>query len=62
VSKSALAQPFPSRTDTLKFQFDPGLPTATPLLARLTVDGVTSQVDVQWTPFPPVFNGPWVTL
>ena len=62
LSKSAPAQPFPTRTDTLQFQFDPGLPTATPLLARLTVDGVTSQVDVQWTPFPPVFNGPWVTL
>ncbi len=62
VSKSAPVQAFAGNVSSLTFQFDPGLPTAVPLLARLTVDGVTSQVQVQWTPFPPTFNGPWVTL
>lgn len=63
VSKSASAQSFPgSVTSSLTFQFDTGLPAATPLLARLQLDGVTSQIAVDMTVFPPVFKGPWVTL
>ena len=62
VSKSAQAQPFTGNVTSLTFQFDAGLPVATQLLGRLQVDGVTSQVQVTWTPFPPTFSGPWVTL
>lgn len=62
VSKSAQAQPFTGKVSSLTFQFDPGLPTAVNLLGRLQVDGVTSQVQVTWSPFPPTFSGPWVTL
>jgi hypothetical protein len=62
VSKSAQAQPFTGKVSSLTFQFDAGLPAAVQLLGRLQVDGVTSQVQVAWTPFPPTFSGPWVTL
>ena len=62
VSKSALAQPFTGNVTSLTFQFDPGLTTGANLLGRLQVDGVTSQVQVNWTPFPPTFDGPWVVL
>ncbi len=66
VSKNALAQPFTGQVSELTFQFDPGLPIGTlpptNLLGRLVVDGVTSQVQVNWTPFPPIFSGPWVVL
>jgi hypothetical protein len=47
---------------TLTFLFDTGLPTATDLLARLTVDGVTSIVQITTPPAPLTFAGPWVTL
>jgi hypothetical protein len=46
----------------LTFEFDAGLPLATKLLGRIQVDGVTSQVQVNWTPFPPTFEGPLVVL
>jgi len=62
VNRSAPAQPFTGNVTSLTFQVESGLPTATPLLGQLLVDGVSSLVAVQWTPFPPVFNGPWVTL
>lgn len=62
VSKTASAQVFPNQATKLDFIFDPGLPVATKLLARLQVDGVTSQVQVDLVPFPPIFKGPWVTL
>jgi hypothetical protein len=62
VSKSAQAQPFTGNVSSLTFQFDAGLPVAVQLLGRLQVDGVTSQVQVTWSPFPPTFSGPWVTL
>lgn len=69
---SADAQPLPndSPATTLTFLFDPGLPTATDLLARLVIDGVPSIVQItinpplpgQLVPPPPSFAGPWVTL
>jgi hypothetical protein len=63
----APAQPFlttnppGSATGALGFQFPPGLPSGAQL-ARLRVDGVTSQVQVNWTVHPPVFTGPMVTI
>jgi len=62
VSKNALAQGFSGNVTSLTFQFDPGLTLGANLLGRLQVDGVTSQVQVNWTPFPPTFEGPWVVL
>jgi hypothetical protein len=62
VSKSAPAQWFSGNVSALTFEFDPGLPLATKLLGRIQVDGVTSQVQVNWTPFPPTFEGPLVVL
>lgn len=46
---------------SLSFIFPAGLP-AGPLLGRLTVDGVTSQVSVNFNATPPVFTGPMVTI
>jgi hypothetical protein len=62
VSKNAPAQWFSGNVTTLTFEFDPGLTLGANLLGRLQVDGVTSQVQVNWTPFPPTFKGPWVVL
>jgi hypothetical protein len=62
VNRSAPAQPFSGNVTALTFQMEPGLPTGKKLLGQLSVDGVSSQVLVTWLPFPPVFNGPWVTL
>jgi hypothetical protein len=64
VCLSADAQPLPNDNpvSTLTFLFDPGLPTATDLLARLIVDGVPSVVQIPPPPAPPSFIGPWVTL
>jgi len=50
-----------SATGTLSFQFPLGLPSGAQL-ARLLVDGVTSQVQVNWHVHPPVFTGPMVTI
>ena len=59
---TAPALPFTGKANTsLSFQFPAGLP-AGQLLGRLQVDGVTSQVDVDWTLHPPVFTGPMVTI
>lgn len=59
---TAPALPFTGNANSsLDFQFPPGLPTG-PLLARLTVDGVTSAVQVNWAVHPPVFTGPMVTV
>jgi hypothetical protein len=59
---TAPALPFTGTANTsLSFQFPVGLP-AGQLLGRLQVDGVTSQVDVDWMVHPPVFTGPMVTI
>src|SRR5262249_1226889 len=54
------ARPFTGNVASLDFDF-PLLP-ASPALARLQVDGVTSQVQVDWQAQPPTFTGPMVTL
>ena len=51
---------FDAPTDTFAFQF-PTL-AAGAYLARLQVDGVESPIQVQWTPPPPVFIGPKLTV
>jgi hypothetical protein len=61
-SATAAAEPFTGNNNTsLNFIFPADLP-AEPLLGRLSVDGVTSQVQVDWTQHPPVFTGPMVTI
>jgi hypothetical protein len=62
LSVSAPAESFSGKVSTLKFQFAAGVPTGTGLLGRLVIDGVSSQVAVDWTFHPPVFTGPLVTL
>lgn len=65
VSLSADAQPFPNKNpvSSLNFLFSSGLPTATNLLARLEVDGVSSVVQANIPKSgPPSFIGPWVTI
>jgi hypothetical protein len=59
---TASAQPFSGSTGTLSFQFPSTLPTGTALLGRLSVDGVTSQVQVDLSAHPPTFLGPMVTV
>ena len=64
---TAPAQPFTGKANTsLNFNFVSNLPVgplpAGPLLGRLTVDGVSSPVGVDWTQHPPVFTGPMVTI
>ncbi len=54
------AQPFETATAAPTFQF-PTL-TSGSYLARMQVDGVESNVTVQWTPWPPVFTGPFLTI
>ncbi|HEY2515831.1 MAG TPA: DUF4255 domain-containing protein [Polyangiaceae bacterium] len=53
--------PIADGSTTIDFQFA-AKPPAGPLLARLTIDGVTSQVQVDWTQHPPTFLGPMVTV
>ena len=56
------ALPFTGNNNTsLQFQLPASFPAGT-YLGRLTVDGVTSQVQVDWVPPPPVFTGPMVTI
>jgi Pvc16 N-terminal domain len=59
-SSTAPALPFTGSAGSLGFVF-PTLP-ASPALGRLQVDGVTSEVQVDWNAQPPVFTGPMVTL
>lgn len=61
-SVSATAQPFAGTASGLTFNFSHPLPTAVNLLARLVVDGVSSNITADFTPTPPVFQGPLVTL
>ncbi|HEX9200065.1 MAG TPA: DUF4255 domain-containing protein [Acidobacteriaceae bacterium] len=60
-STMAPAQPFTGSQSSLGFQFPATLPTGAQL-ARLVVDGVTSQVQVNWAVHPPAFTGPTVTI
>ena len=66
ISVSAQAQPFTNLPASLDFVFDGTLPTGVQLLARLTVDGVTSIVTADLIGvapnFLPSFTGPWVVL
>jgi hypothetical protein len=57
---SVPAQTITAKTDTLSFQFPHLAPG--PYLARLSVDGIASPVDVNWSAKPPVFMGPMVTV
>jgi hypothetical protein len=54
------AQPFATATATLTFQF-PAL-AAGSYVAQLKVDGVDSPIDIQWTPLPPTFKGPFLEV
>jgi uncharacterized protein DUF4255 len=59
---TAPAQPFTGNSNTsLSFEF-PATLVAGKYLGRLQVDGVTSQVGVDWNVHPPVFTGPIVTV
>ncbi len=60
-SVSASAGPIDAATNTLAFQFTPALPSGS-YLARLTVDGSPSVVNVNWKAHPPAFVGPMVTV
>ncbi len=62
-SATAPAQTFTGlNNSSLRFIFPAELP-AGPLLGRLEVDGVTSQVQVNWNAIPlPAFTGPMVTI
>ena len=61
-TRTAPAVTFTGDANTsLSFVFPSDLPSG-PLLGRLTVDGVTSQVGVDFNVTPPVFTGPMVTI
>ena len=55
------ATPGQTLAASLTFPFPASLPTGESYLARLTVDGVSSTVNVNWNVHPPVFTGPLVT-
>jgi hypothetical protein len=55
------ATPGQTLAASLTFPFPASLPTGSSYLARLTVDGVSSIVNVNWSAHPPVFTGPLVT-
>jgi hypothetical protein len=55
------ATPGQTLAASLTFPFPASLPTGSSYLARLTVDGVSSIVNVNWGAHPPVFTGPMVT-
>ncbi len=59
--QSASAGPVDASTNSLQFDFTPALASGS-YLARLTVDGAPSIVDVNWNVHPPVFTGPMVTI
>lgn len=60
-SSSASAGAIDAATNTLQFQFTPALASGS-YLARLTVDGAPSVVNVNWNVHPPVFVGPMVAV
>ena len=55
------ATPGQTLTPSLTFPFPATLPIGVSYLARLSVDGVSSPVTVNWAAHPPVFTGPLVT-
>lgn len=55
------ATPGQTLSPSLTFPFPASLPTGSSFLARLSVDGVSSVVNVNWGAHPPVFTGPLVT-
>jgi hypothetical protein len=55
------ATPGQTLAASLTFPFPASLPTGASYLARLSVDGVSSIVNVDWSAHPPVFTGPLVT-
>jgi hypothetical protein len=55
------ATPGQTLAASLTFPFPASLPTGASYLARLSVDGVSSAVNVNWGAHPPVFTGPLVT-
>jgi hypothetical protein len=55
------ATPGQTLAASLTFPFPASLPTGASYLARLSVDGVSSVVNVNWGAHPPVFTGPMVT-
>lgn len=59
--QSATAGPIDATTNTLEFDFSPALASGS-YLARLTIDGAPSIIDVNWNVHPPVFTGPMVTI
>jgi hypothetical protein len=61
VSTSASAGAIDAATNTLQFEFTPALASGS-YLARLTVDGSPSVVNVNWKTHPPAFVGPMVTV
>lgn len=60
-STSAPALAFSGSVGSLNFAFPTPLPSS-PAVGRLQVDGVSSQVQVDWFAQPPTFTGPMVTL
>jgi Pvc16 N-terminal domain len=54
------ARTITAKTNTVSFQFP--LLAPGPYLARLSVDGIASPVQVNWGATPPVFQGPMVTV
>jgi hypothetical protein len=60
-STSAPANAFKGSTGSLSFMFPLNLPNGA-LLGRLLVDGVPSQVQVNFNVHPPIFTGPMVTI
>jgi hypothetical protein len=58
---SAMAGPIDALTNEAVFEFSPALSSG-PYLARLSVDGAPSLIEVNWHANPPVFVGPMVTV
>jgi len=57
----ALTAAITNPSNLLSFEFKPLLPSSSPLLVRLRVDGVESQI-IDMTQIPPAFSGPTVVV
>ena len=60
-SSSATAGPIDALTNSAILEFSPALSSGS-YLARLSVDGAPSLIEVNWLAAPPVFVGPMVTV